>query len=113
MKWLPSAKLRSQGLTPLAVQDAEQAARTGMAQAVQTAAPTAAGAGFRPAKVRVDKSPVKSKDVLAFTSELAIMLRGRAGAGQRPARAHRDELQNLRWASCCRAFWRLSKAAHP
>ncbi|MFN4030941.1 MAG: type II secretion system F family protein [Acidovorax temperans] len=68
-------QLRSQGLTPLAVQDAEQAARTGMAQAVQTAAPTAAGAGFRPAKVRVDKSPVKSKDVLAFTSELAIMLR--------------------------------------
>ena len=68
-------QLRSQGLTPLAVQDAEQAARTGMAQAVQTAAPAAAGAGFRPAKVRVDKSPVKSKDVLAFTSELAIMLR--------------------------------------
>mgnify|MGYP000287639869 CR=1 FL=1 len=49
-------QLRSQGLTPLAVQDAEQAARTGMAQAVQTAAPTAAGAGFRPAKVRVTKA---------------------------------------------------------
>jgi general secretion pathway protein F len=59
----------------LAVQDAEQAARSGMAQAVQTAAPAAAAAGFRPAKVRVDKSPVKAKDVLAFTSELAIMLR--------------------------------------
>lgn len=68
-------QLRSQGLTPLAVQDAEQAARTGMAQAVQTATPVSEGAGFRPPKVRVDKSPVKSKDVLAFTSELAIMLR--------------------------------------
>lgn len=68
-------QLRSQGLTPLAVQDAEQAARTGMAQAVQTATPASEGAGFRPPKVRVDKSPVKSKDVLAFTSELAIMLR--------------------------------------
>ncbi|PIF28768.1 general secretion pathway protein F [Acidovorax sp. 56] len=68
-------QLRSQGLTPLAVQDAEQAARTGMAQAVQSAAPVAGEGGFRPAKVRVDKSPVKAKDVLAFTSELAIMLR--------------------------------------
>ena len=68
-------QLRSQGLTPLAVQDAEQAARTGVAQAFQTVTPAAEGADFRPAKVRVDKSPVKSKDVLAFTSELAIMLR--------------------------------------
>ena len=68
-------QLRSQGLTPLAVQDAEQAARTGVAQAFQTVTPAAEGADFRPAKVRVDKSPVKAKDVLAFTSELAIMLR--------------------------------------
>jgi general secretion pathway protein F len=67
--------LRGQGLTPLAVQDAEQAARTGMAQSVQNAAPAAGAAGFRPAKVRVDRGPVKAKDVLAFTSELAIMLR--------------------------------------
>lgn len=68
-------QLRSRGLTPLAVQDAALAASSGMATAANASAAAAASAGFKQPKVRVDKSPVKSKDVLAFTSELAIMLR--------------------------------------
>lgn len=67
--------LRGRGLTPLAVQDAALAASSGMATAANASAAAAASAGFKQPKVRVDKSPVKSKDVLAFTSELAIMLR--------------------------------------
>ena len=68
-------QLRSRGLTPLAVQDAALAARSGMATEANASAAAAASAGFKQPKARVDKSPVKSKDVLAFTSELAIMLR--------------------------------------
>ena len=70
-------QLRSKGLTPLAVQDAASAAARGMATAANASASAAAiaSAGFKQPKARVDKSPVKSKDVLAFTSELAIMLR--------------------------------------
>ena len=68
-------QLRSKGLTPLAVQDAASAATSGMATAANASAAAAASAGFKQPKARVDKSPVKSKDVLAFTSELAIMLR--------------------------------------
>ena len=68
-------QLRSKGLTPLAVQDAASAATSGMATAVNASAAAIAAAGFKQPKARVDKSPVKSKDVLAFTSELAIMLR--------------------------------------
>lgn len=68
-------QLRGRGLTPLAVQDAALAASSGMATAANASAAAAASAGFKQPKVRVDKSPVKSKDVLAFTSELAIMLR--------------------------------------
>ena len=70
-------QLRSKGLTPLAVQDAASAATSGMATAANASASAAAIAstGFKQPKARVDKSPVKSKDVLAFTSELAIMLR--------------------------------------
>ena len=68
-------QLRSKGLTPLAVQDAASAAASGMATAANASAAAAASAGFKQPKARVDKSPVKSKDVLAFTSELAIMLR--------------------------------------
>ena len=68
-------QLRSKGLTPLAVQDAASAATSGMATAASASAAAIASAGFKQPKARVDKSPVKSKDVLAFTSELAIMLR--------------------------------------
>ena len=70
-------QLRSKGLTPLAVQDAASAATSGMATAANANASAAAiaSAGFKRPKARMDKSPVKSKDVLAFTSELAIMLR--------------------------------------
>lgn len=68
-------QLRGRGLTPLAVQDAALAASSGMATAANASAAAAASTGFKQPKVRVDKSPVKSKDVLAFTSELAIMLR--------------------------------------
>ena len=68
-------QLRSKGLTPLAVQDAASAATSGMATAATASAAAIASAGFKQPKARVDKSPVKSKDVLAFTSELAIMLR--------------------------------------
>ena len=68
-------QLRGRGLTPLAVQDAALAASSGMATAANASAAAAASAAFKQPKARVDKSPVKSKDVLAFTSELAIMLR--------------------------------------
>lgn len=68
-------QLRSKGLTPLAVQDSASAASSGMATAANASSAAAASVGFKQPKVRVDKSPVKSKDVLAFTSELAIMLR--------------------------------------
>lgn len=68
-------QLRSKGLTPLAVQNAASAATSGMATAANASAAAIASAGFKQPKARVDKSPVKSKDVLAFTSELAIMLR--------------------------------------
>ena len=68
-------QLRSKGLTPLAVQDAASAATSGMATAANASAAAIASTGFKQPKARVDKSPVKSKDVLAFTSELAIMLR--------------------------------------
>ena len=68
-------QLRSKGLTPLAVQDAASAATSGMATTANASAAAIASTGFKQPKARVDKSPVKSKDVLAFTSELAIMLR--------------------------------------
>ena len=56
-------QLRSKGLTPLAVQDAASAATSGMATAANASAAAIASAGFKQPKARVDKSPVKSKDV--------------------------------------------------
>lgn len=64
-------QLRQQGLTPLNIEDA----------ALGSFSPAAAGGAadmsgaLAPAKGRVDKGLVKSADVLALTSELAIMLR--------------------------------------
>jgi general secretion pathway protein F len=64
-------QLRSQGLTPLSVDDA---ATAGALPAAGLAGAGTPGA-FAPAKARAAKGPVKSSDVLVLTSELAIMLR--------------------------------------
>lgn len=60
-------QLRGQGLTPLNIDDAQGAAAA-------DGASTAKGA-FVQSKVRQAKGPVTASDVLAITSELAIMLR--------------------------------------
>ena len=73
-------QLREQGFTPLSL---EEASNPGAAEAVGLAgaASTVGGgagaglAGVRPPKVRKAKGPVTAPDVLALTSELAIMLR--------------------------------------
>lgn len=64
-------QLRDQGLTPLRIDDAATAGA--VAGAVDGKSP---GEGvLAPSKVRQAKGPVTSADVLALTSELAIMLR--------------------------------------
>ena len=73
-------QLREQGFTPLSL---EEASNPGAAEPVGLggAASTLGGgagaglAGVRPPKVRKAKGPVTAPDVLALTSELAIMLR--------------------------------------
>lgn len=63
-------QLRSQGLTPLLIE------ASGAASATLNASPPSSTHGLStPGKVRVNKGPVNSADVLALTSELAIMLR--------------------------------------
>ena len=63
-------QLRSQGLTPLHIE------ASGAASATLNASPPSGTHGLpTPGKVRVNKGPVNSADVLALTSELAIMLR--------------------------------------
>ncbi|WP_313080260.1 type II secretion system F family protein [Pulveribacter sp.] len=63
-------QLREQGLTPLRIDDADAASFTPSAGGK----PTAAGLPGR-AKGRQARGPVNAADVLALTSELAIMLR--------------------------------------
>ena len=63
-------QLRGQGLTPLSIDDAGNVP----ALTPRTGAVDAPG-GFSPPKVRRAKGPVTASDVLALTSELAIMLR--------------------------------------
>ena len=65
-------QLREQGLTPLGIDDAATAAASAAASAVASAG--AAGTFAQP-KVRQAMGPVTAPDVLAITSELAIMLR--------------------------------------
>ncbi len=67
-------QLREQGLTPLRIDDAAAASFTPGAGASAGAGP--AGGGLpAPARGRQAKGPVNAADVLALTSELAIMLR--------------------------------------
>ena len=61
--------LRSQGLAPISLEDE---ARGGLLALSATVPPEIALASVKP---KVDKRPVKSADVLALSSELAIMLR--------------------------------------
>ena len=61
------AQLRSRGLTPLRIEDA---VATGSAKTM-----TGTGPGFVVGQGRKARGPVTPPDVLAFTSELAIMLR--------------------------------------
>ncbi|MCA0439266.1 MAG: type II secretion system F family protein [Proteobacteria bacterium] len=61
-------QLRAQGLTPLRIDDASGMPAVG--------SPPAPGSGpLAPSKARAAKGPVNAADVLALTSELAIMLR--------------------------------------
>lgn len=62
-------QLRSQGLSPLSLD--EEGSRDSLA----TFGAAKASAGFVLARTKVDKAPVKAADVLALSSELAIMLR--------------------------------------
>lgn len=62
-------QLREQGLTPLRVDDAAQ-----VGSATEAAAPSVSGVALQ-GKSRQGKGPVNADDVLALTSELAIMLR--------------------------------------
>ena len=62
-------QLRSQGLAPISLDDE---ALGGALAASVAALPEQ---GFVPAKAKADKGPVKAADVLALSSELAIMLR--------------------------------------
>ncbi|RYH50116.1 MAG: type II secretion system F family protein, partial [Alcaligenaceae bacterium] len=66
--------LRDQGLTPLAVTEGITAAAA-LGKAGSASSATAAAMLAPTRKTRVDKSPVRSSDVLALTSELSIMLR--------------------------------------
>ena len=75
-------QLREQGLTPLVLEDAsDPGALEATLLAGSGSAPSGGGtagtglAGVRPPKVRKAKGPVTAPDVLALTSELAIMLR--------------------------------------
>jgi general secretion pathway protein F len=61
-------QLREQGLTPLALNDAADTGAT-------TALGVQAGGVSSPPRNRQEKGPVNAADVMAFTSELAIMLR--------------------------------------
>ena len=68
-------QLRSQGLTPLNLDEVGAAgAVSGVGAAIGAGAGTGLG-GFAQPKVRQAKGPVTAPDVLAITSELAIMLR--------------------------------------
>mgnify|MGYP000317154800 CR=1 FL=1 len=62
-------QLRSQGLAPISLDDE---ALGGALTAPMAGRPEQ---GFVPVKTKVDKGPVKAADVLALSSELAIMLR--------------------------------------
>lgn len=64
-------QLRDQGLTPLRIDDAVTAAAAG----VSVGAANEGSGGSVPSKTRQAKGPVNAADVLALTSELAIMLR--------------------------------------
>ena len=73
-------QLREQGLTPLSLDEAGSpgaAASGGLSGAASASGGNAAKsiAGLRPVKARKAKGPVTAPDVLALTSELAIMLR--------------------------------------
>ena len=65
-------QLRSQGLTPLSL---DEAGVGGAGAAAAGAGSVGAASGFAQPKVRQAKGPVTAPDVLAITSELAIMLR--------------------------------------
>ena len=62
-------QLRSQGLAPISLDD--QALGGALVDSVAAQSEN----GFAPVKAKVDKGPVKAADVLALSSELAIMLR--------------------------------------
>ena len=62
-------QLRSQGLAPISLDD--QALGGALVDSVAAQSEK----GFAPVKAKVDKGPVKAADVLALSSELAIMLR--------------------------------------
>ena len=62
-------QLREQGLTPLRIEDVAHAAPTGKTETLTTSS------GIGAPKPRARKGPVTAQDVLALTSELAIMLR--------------------------------------
>jgi len=64
-------QLRSQGLTPLRIDDAATAG----ADAPQAASPAQGAGDVAAPKTRQAKGPVTAADVLALTTELAIMLR--------------------------------------
>jgi general secretion pathway protein F len=64
-------QLRDQGLTPLRIDDAATAAAAG----VSVGAANEGSGGLAPSKTRQAKGPVNAADVMALTSELAIMLR--------------------------------------
>lgn len=64
-------QLRDQGLTPLRIDDAATAPAAG----VSVGATKEGGGGLASPKTRQVKGPVNAADVLALTSELAIMLR--------------------------------------
>ncbi len=74
-------QLREQGLTPLSLDETGSpgaAASGGLSGAASASGGNNAGkgiAGLRPVKARKAKGPVTAPDVLALTSELAIMLR--------------------------------------
>ncbi len=66
-------QLREQGLTPLRIDDATTAQSTPGTSAAMK--PGAGGVGVPPMRSRQAKGPVNASDILALTSELAIMLR--------------------------------------
>ena len=62
-------QLRSQGLAPISLED------QALGGALVDSVAAQSDKGFAPVKAKVDKGPVKAADVLALSSELAIMLR--------------------------------------